>query len=42
MASKTKKTEHKRLRIKRTGGKKRKAADRTNGSTKSPKELFKD
>jgi hypothetical protein len=42
MASKTSRTEHKRIRVKRTGGKKRKAADRTNGSTKSQKELFKD
>lgn len=42
MASKTKKTELQRLRKKRTQGTKRKAAARTKGSTKSPKELFKD
>ncbi len=42
MASKTQKTEHKRKRVKARGGTKRKAALRTNGSTKSPKELFAD
>ncbi|AHI07254.1 hypothetical protein BDW_13770 [Bdellovibrio bacteriovorus W] len=42
MASKTKKLEFIRERKKTAAGKKRKAADRTKGSTKSAKELFKD
>ncbi len=42
MASKTKKTEYIRSRKVSTSGTKRKAALRTNGSTKSAKELFKD
>ncbi|WP_255490115.1 hypothetical protein ACLSU7_12555 [Bdellovibrio sp. HCB185ZH] len=42
MASKTKKTEYIREKKKTTSGKKRKAAVRTNGTTKSAKVLFKD
>ncbi len=42
MASKTKATELKRVRKTQNQGKKRKAGLRTNGSTKSPKVLFKD
>ena len=42
MASKTKKTETKRKRVKSNQGKKRKAAARTKGSTKSAKALFGD
>lgn len=42
MASKTKRTEYIRERKKATSGKKRKAAERTKGSTKSAKTLFKD
>lgn len=42
MASKTKKLEFIRERKKATSGKKRKAATRTKGSTKSAKVLFKD
>lgn len=42
MASKTQRTEKRRERKANTRGKKRKAALRTNGSTKSEKELFGD
>ncbi|UXR65862.1 hypothetical protein EZJ49_06320 [Bdellovibrio bacteriovorus] len=42
MASKTQKTEYIRERKKATSGKKRKAASRTKGTTKSAKVLFKD
>lgn len=42
MASKTKRTEMKRTRRDARMGTKRKAALRTKGSTKSPKELFGD
>jgi hypothetical protein len=42
MASKTQKTEHQRKRKNQNQGKKRKAKLRTQGSTKSPKELFQD
>jgi hypothetical protein len=42
VASKTKKTEYIREKKRTTSGKKRKAAVRTNGTTKSSKELFKD
>lgn len=42
MASKTSKTEYIREKKRSTSGKKRKAAVRTNGTTKSPKVLFKD
>ncbi len=42
MASKTKKTEYIREKKKSTSGKKRKAAQRTKGTTKSAKTLFKD
>lgn len=42
MASKTKATEMKRKRKVQNQGKRRKAAARTKGSTKSPKVLFKD
>lgn len=42
MASKTKRTEYIREKKKSTSGKKRKAAARTKGTTKSPKDLFKD
>lgn len=42
MASKTARTETKRKRVKANGGKKRKAALRTKGSTKSSKALFGD
>jgi hypothetical protein len=42
MASKTKRTEYIREKKKSTSGKKRKAAVRTKGTTKSPKDLFKD
>lgn len=42
MASKTKKTETVRARKAASCGTKRKAALRTNGSTKSAKELFQD
>ena len=42
MASKTKATENKRQRRDKNQGKKRKSAARTNGSTKSQKDLFKD
>lgn len=42
MASKTKATEMKRKRKVQNQGKRRKAASRTNGSTKSPKALFGD
>ena len=42
MASKTKKTELKRKRRDKRGGTKRKAALKNQGSTKSPKVLFKD
>lgn len=42
MASKTKRTEYIRERKKSTSGKKRKAAARTKGTTKSAKTLFKD
>lgn len=40
MASKTKKTELIRDRKKKTSGKKRKAANRTKGTTKTAKKLF--
>jgi hypothetical protein len=42
MASKTARTEKRRERKKASAGKKRKAALRTKGSTKSPKQLFGD
>ncbi|WP_413576283.1 hypothetical protein ACLVWU_18030 [Bdellovibrio sp. HCB290] len=42
MASKTKKTEYIREKKRTTSGKKRKAAIRTKGTTKSAKTLFKD
>jgi hypothetical protein len=42
MASKTRATELKRIRRDKRMGTKRKAAERTQGSTKSPKALFKD
>lgn len=42
MASKTKRTEYIREKKKTTRGKKRKAAARTKGTTKSAKTLFKD
>ncbi len=42
MASKTKKLEFIRERKKTSAGKKRKAAERTKGTTKSAKELFND
>jgi hypothetical protein len=42
MASKTKATELKRVRKTKNQGKRRKAAARTQGSTKSAKTLFKD
>ncbi len=42
MASKTKRTETVRDRKRQTRGKKRKAALRAKGSTKSPKALFGD
>lgn len=42
MASKTKKTEFRRLRKKANMGKKRKAANRNKGTTKSQKVLFGD
>lgn len=42
MASKTIKTEAKRKRNVQNQGKRRKAATRTKGSTKSPKVLFQD
>lgn len=42
MASKTIKTEYKRERKKATSGKKRKAALRAKGTTRSKKELFGD
>ncbi|MEZ0390956.1 MAG: hypothetical protein ACAH59_01990 [Pseudobdellovibrionaceae bacterium] len=42
MASKTKATESRRARKIKNQGKKRKAAARTQGTTKSPKTLFKD
>jgi hypothetical protein len=42
MASKTKRTEHKRTRRNARMGHKRKAALENKGSTKSPKALFKD
>jgi hypothetical protein len=42
MASKTKRTEYIREKKKSTCGKKRKAAARTKGTTKSAKDLFKD
>lgn len=42
MASKTKRTEIKRKRRDARGGKRRKSAARTNGTTKSKKELFGD
>ncbi len=42
MASKTQKTEHQRKRKNQNQGKKRKAKNRTQGTTKSPKVLFKD
>ena len=42
MASKTHKTEHKRLVRDKRGGTKRKAALRNQGTTKSTKELFQD
>jgi hypothetical protein len=42
MASKTKRTEYRRERKKATSGRKRKAAQRSAGTTRSAKELFKD
>jgi hypothetical protein len=42
MASKTKKTEFRRRRKKAAQGRKRKAANRNKGTTKSKKELFGD
>jgi hypothetical protein len=42
MASKTMKTELKRVRRDARGGRKRKASVRTKGSTKSAKKLFQD
>lgn len=42
MASKTKRTEYIREKKKTTSGTKRKSALRTNGTTKSAKELFGD
>lgn len=42
MASKTMKTELKRLRRDKRGGAKRKAALRNQGSTKAAKDLFQD
>lgn len=42
MASKTKKTEFRRRRKKASSGRKRKAANRNKGTTRSRKELFGD
>lgn len=42
MASKTKKTEFRRERKQSKAGRKRKAKNRNQGTTKSPKELFGD
>ncbi len=42
MASKTSATETKRLRVKKNGGKRRKAALRNKGTTPKPSVLFKD